>query len=608
MLGFCSRYIQDYATLTEPLPALTKKHATWTWTDEHRQAITKLKRRLTASPVMSYFDPRKSTELIVDASPVGLAAILAQSDAKGEGPSRVIAYASKALTEVEQRYSQIEREALAIVWGCEHFHFYLHGAPFTLVTDHRPLEAIFGKPLSRPSARIERWALRLQPYDFNIIYRAGKDNPADYMSRHPLPSTHTRQAESAEAFVSLITTHATLQAMTLEDIRSATAKDARLQRVIQCIKSGKWYDLDKDMQPFFQVRSELCTTQDQAIVLRGSRIVIPDALQTTILNLAHEGHQGLVKTKRLLRETVWFPNIDAQAAQLVATCIPCQANTPQHNAEPLNMSDLPSAPWVEVSMDFCGPYPTGDYLMVLIDEYSRFPIVELIRSTAATTVIPHLESIFGLFGIPGVLKTDNGSPFNGQDFAVFTRAAGIRHRKITPLWPQANAMAERFMRTLSKAVKASILTTGKWKREIATLLRNYRATPHSTTGTSPAELMFGRKIRTKLPQRPSQPRSDDHVRRRDEAQKAKMKQLGTMVTVENKNNKVTRNSSYFKKLPPEDQDPGFESDTDDDSLLLSSGPVEDQPQEPDIRNRPRPQITRRYPRRNRRPPRRLIDE
>ena len=305
---------------------------------------------------------------------------------------------------------------------------------------------------------------------------------------------------------------------------------------------------------------------------------------------------------------MWFPNIDAQAAQLVATCIPCQANTPQHNAEPLNMSDLPSAPWVEVSMDFCGPYPTGDYLMVLIDEYSRFPIVELIRSTAATTVIPHLESIFGLFGIPGVLKTDNGSPFNGQDFAVFTRAAGIRHRKITPLWPQANAMAERFMRTLSKAVKASILTTGKWKREIATLLRNYRATPHSTTGTSPAELMFGRKIRTKLPQRPSQPRSDDHVRRRDEAQKAKMKQLGTMVTVENKNNKVTRNSSYFKKLPPEDQDPGFESDTDDDSLLLSSGPVEDQPQEPDVRNRPRPQITRRYPRRNRRPPRRLIDE
>ena len=198
---------------------------------KQQQAIEKLKHQLTNGAVMSYFDPKKATELIVDASPVGLGAILAQKDAHNSEPSRVVAYASRALTDVEQRYSQTEREALAIVWGCEHFNLYLYGAPFTLVTDHRPLEAIFGNPSSKPLARIERWALRLQPYDFTIVYRAGKDNPADYMSRHALPCTRSRQSTSAEECLNLITGHATPKAMTLQEVKEATATDARLQQV-----------------------------------------------------------------------------------------------------------------------------------------------------------------------------------------------------------------------------------------------------------------------------------------------------------------------------------------------------------------------------------------
>ena len=114
---------------------------------------------------------------MVDASPVGLAALLVQE-------KRVVVYGSRALSDVETRYSQTEREALAVVWACEHFDIFINGAPqFTVISDHKPLETIWKKP--RPPLRIERWGLRLQPYRMVIKYQPGADNPADYMSRHP---------------------------------------------------------------------------------------------------------------------------------------------------------------------------------------------------------------------------------------------------------------------------------------------------------------------------------------------------------------------------------------------------------------------------------------
>ena len=128
---------------------------------------------------MNYFDPVKETLLLVDASPVGLSTILAQRP-KGATQAQIISYGSRALTATERRYSQTEKEPLAIVWGIEHFHMYLYGAPFTLYTDHKSLALIYANPVSKPPARIERWLLRLQQYDFDVVYKAGKDNPADF--------------------------------------------------------------------------------------------------------------------------------------------------------------------------------------------------------------------------------------------------------------------------------------------------------------------------------------------------------------------------------------------------------------------------------------------
>lgn len=137
--------------------------------------------------VMKYFDPQFKTELVADASPVGLGAILTQVSVNQD--RNVIAYASRSLTDCESRYSQTEREGLATVWGVEHFHLYLHGSTFQIITDHKPLETIFNKSTCKATARLERLQLRLQPYKFKVVYRPGAGNPADYMSRHPVPNS-----------------------------------------------------------------------------------------------------------------------------------------------------------------------------------------------------------------------------------------------------------------------------------------------------------------------------------------------------------------------------------------------------------------------------------
>ena len=315
-----------------------------------------------------------------------------------------------------------------------------------------------------------------------------------HVPRHPLPHTSWRQMRSAETYINLIASHATPKAMTLEAIKAATASDARLQQVMQHLETGEWYNIGNELQQFHRIRHELSKTTNDTLVLRGTQIVLPDALQNQAIRLAHEGHQGLARTKQLLRGKVWFPGIDSQAAHLINKCLPCQANTPKQTAEPLRMSNLPSGPWREVTIHFCGPYPTGEYLMVIIDNFSKFPIVELIRSTAASSIIPHLDKIFGIFGIPETVRIDNGPPFNGHEFAEFAINLAFKHHRTTPLWPQANGEAERFMRTLGKTIKASVVHRGKWKQELATMLRNYRATPHVSTGATPTELLFGRKL------------------------------------------------------------------------------------------------------------------
>ena len=174
---------------------------------------------------MAHFDPSAPTQLRVDASPFGLGAILTQSHGD---ETRPVPYASRTLTAVERRYSQTEREALAVVWGCERFHLYLYGTTFDIYTDHKPLEIIYS-PTSKPPARIERWGLRLQPYKFSVKYSPGIGNPADVLSRLPLPNATTNTRNTAEEYVQFVAQNAAPKALSLSTIKEATNQDPVLQ-------------------------------------------------------------------------------------------------------------------------------------------------------------------------------------------------------------------------------------------------------------------------------------------------------------------------------------------------------------------------------------------
>ncbi len=156
---------------------------------EDKAAFETLKHYLNRAKTLVFYNPGQPTRVIADASPVGLGAVLVQKQAEDR---RIICYASRSLSSVERRYSQTEREALALVWACERFHPYIYGTKVELVTDHKPLQFIYG-PRSKPSARVEWWVLRLQPYEYDVIHIPGTKNIADSLFRLLKPRKMTKQ-------------------------------------------------------------------------------------------------------------------------------------------------------------------------------------------------------------------------------------------------------------------------------------------------------------------------------------------------------------------------------------------------------------------------------
>ena len=257
---------------------------------------------------------------------------------------------------------------------------YLYGKEFTLITNHKPLEVIYGSKSARVSARIERWILRLQPYTFKVVYKPGGTNPADYLSRHPTQSSR-KQEHLTEDYLNFITSTSIPKTMTMDEIITATNSDRALQGLRAAIKIDKW-DCDI-VKPYKQIKEELTVTS-HGIVLRGNHIVIPQSLQERAMDIAHDTYLGLSKTKALLREKIWFPHIDQQVKKTLEGCISCQAVGRLPPPEPLGQTKMPKGPWEVVHTDFYGPLHTGEYLLVIIDIYSRFPEVEIVRSTKAS--------------------------------------------------------------------------------------------------------------------------------------------------------------------------------------------------------------------------------
>lgn len=482
---FCSKWIQNHATTVEPLRKLANSK-TWNWTEVEERALKDLKEAATGK-ILSYFDPNFETELVVDASPVGLGAMLRQINPKDSDDKRVLAYASRALSLPEQKYSQIEKECLAIVWGCEKFHIYLYGRPFNLKTDNQALVYLLGST-KKKRARLERLALDLLAYDFKVSHTPGKENPVDYLSRNPLSGNQNADDE-IERYVNYVFAESLPISISYDEVVKETKADNVLQELIRRIRGAKINNNKRISREYDSYMDELTVTSEN-VILKQNMIVIPSSLIQRVISLAHDGHQGVNKTIALLKTKVWFPNMRKLVESTISNCAACELNYPRTYYEPLRMSPMPDGPWENLSIDYYGPTPSGTKLFVLLDEYSRYVIVREVESEQVDLLIPELHQIWSQFGIPKSIKSDNGATFISKPFRKMCESFGIKQRLITPYWPRANGEVERFNRNINKIIRVASTKQSTWREELYFYIGAYLATPHSSTGIPPAQLIF----------------------------------------------------------------------------------------------------------------------
>lgn len=496
LVNYVGKWVPMLATLTEPLRELLKlklgKGADISshWIQKHSDAFNALKRTMSQIPTLGYYDPDDKTQVFADASPVGLGAVLVQHD--GRGP-RIIAYGNKSLTDCEKRYCQTEKEALALVWAVEHFDMYLFGKnSFELVSDHKPLEVIFGAN-SKPCARIERWVLRLQSYNFKIVYNPGKNNIADPLSRL-CTIDETPEPFDDDNYINLVVEQSRPIAISQSELRQACKEDKEFNLVRNGVYNNNW---DQAVNNYKVFEQELCF-QDE-LLLRGSKIVIPNKLRSKVLDAAHEGHPGIVAMKTRLRSKVWWPKLDKDAENYVKACKGCTLVSALNPPNPMRRRELPAQPWIDVAIDFMGPLPTGHYLFVIVDYFSRYKEIKVTKVTDTTHTVNMLKEIFSRLGVPVSVTADNGPQFTSSEFKSFCIEFGIRLFHRIPYWPQQNGEVERQNRDILKRLRISQVQKSNWQDDLLKYLTMYNSTPHSVTGKSPADLFYRRQFRDKLP-------------------------------------------------------------------------------------------------------------
>ena len=422
----------------------------------------------------------------------------------------------------------------------------------------------------------------------------------------------------------------------MEDIRKATKEDKILQEVIRLTRFNRWYEIEKIipkgftkdefclLKQFRKIKDELTILPDNDVILKNNRIILPDIYQSIAvkLKLAHAGHLGIQKTKSLLRSKVFFFGLDITVENEIRKCIACQSIVKPRSPAPLQIIPIPEQAWQKLNMDFIGPFPNGEYIFATIDQRSKFPEIDFMISTSANNVINSLDRMISIiYGIPEEIVSDNGPPFKSFAFKEYMESKGIHHRRITPVWPQANAYAEKFMSSLKKIATAAFIEKKEWKRETYKFLFSYRNSPHSTTKVPP--MMFQRKLRHLIPAispdidlnlHKEVDNNDQYAKEKAKAytdnrfksewkdlktddlvlvKQRKMNKLtpifephpyrvtekkGTMVTAQSDitGKSITRNVSHFKRVPEKTEFPMIEEEEDDKEGADESGETNQQ--------------------------------
>ena len=365
-------------------------------------------------------------------------------------------------------------------------------------SDHKPLQYLFSESRQVPqmaSSRIQRWALTLSAYNYQMVFRPGKlQANADALSRLPLKVSEADVPIPGDTVLMLLTLDHSDSVVSVAAIRNWLNKDRNLSKVREAVRQGDWKGVPNNPETaHYRPRSHELSVQDDCL-LWGNRVVVPTAGREAVTRVLHEGHPGMSRMKALARGVVWWPGIDADLVNVVKRCQPCQANRKSPPVAPLHPWEWPTRPWSRLHIDFAGPFQ-GQMFIVLVDAHSKWPEIATVPSLSSKHAIQFLRRTFATHGLPEMLVSDNGSAFTSAEFQTFTSRNGIRHVKSAAYHPATNGLAERAVQTFKEALKK---TVGDLETRLARFLFQYRTTPHSTTGCSPAELLLGRKPRTPL--------------------------------------------------------------------------------------------------------------
>jgi hypothetical protein len=494
LVSYFRKFINDFASIAQPITSLLKKNVPFVWTDKQAEAFTILKDRLSNRPILTIYDPHaKFTEVHTDASKHGLAGILLQRKDSSE-PLRVIAYYSRQTAPEEKNFHAYELETLAVVESLKKFRVYVLGILFKIVTDCRALRTTLIKRDLIP--RIARWWLQLQEFHFEIEYRPGTQmSHVDALSRN-IGGTLAEDdiVLHNEYFPNVMHIEVDNWLLTLQ------LGDDELCRITRILNTKDTEEEVKSIKSNYVIKNnQLYRYIDDD--KKELRWVVPKGARWQICKLNHDdiGHFAFEKTFERIKKTYWFPHMRHFVKKYVKACLNCAYHNDNVNAKEgyLHPIEKISTPFHTLHIDHLGPFvrsKSGNmYLLVIVDAFTKYVFIKPVRDTKTRNVTKILDDVFYTFRIPSRIICDRGSSFTSHCFKQFCQDRQIKVVYNAVACPRANGQVERYNRTILKSLSTQNhgLNENVWDAAVGIVQWGLNNTLQKSIGKTPAEVLFG---------------------------------------------------------------------------------------------------------------------
>ena len=399
-------------------------------------------------------------------------------------------FASKSLTDAETMYTNIERELLAIVFACQCFSTYLLGRSFVAESNHKPLEMIVMNNLANAPPHLQRMLLELQRYDVTIKYQPGKEMQlADALSCCPVRASQEIKLDMRVDYIAFMKPW-------IEKLKDSTQRDPILAIVYQLTQQG-WPHQRRHVphlaRRYWDFRDELST--DDGMLLKGLRLIIPAELQEEYLSHLHEGHLSASNVQENARQHMYWTGINADIEDYTKKCQECIKRS-QVAKEPLQPHDIPEGPWRKLKGIDYFTFDGNSYVLIC-DYFSKFPFLYRAK-TSFWSLRDNLIDLFSIEGYPDEIVSDNGPPFQSKEFTKFLSGLGIKHTTSSPGYHQSNGFIERHIQMVKNMLSKSsnMQSSNMWSFQ--EVLADLRTTRIGTGLPSPAEILHGRNLTTRV--------------------------------------------------------------------------------------------------------------